>query len=73
MSMRRITVHAATDEIVKDDKFYGVKSTQNGRQKEFTADGLFVFIGLIPNTQFLTGRWVLDLGGHIITWRTFAH
>ena len=67
----KITVHigATTDEIiVKDDKFYGVKSTQDGEQKEFTADGLFVFIGLIPNTQFLANSDVeLDLGGHIIT------
>ena len=29
---------------------------------------MFVFIGLIPNTQFLTNSDVeLDLGGHIIT------
>jgi len=67
----KITVHigATTDEIIiKDDKFYGVKSTQDGEQKEFTADGLFVFIGLIPNTQFLADSDVeLDLGGHIVT------
>ena len=67
----KIAVHigATTDEIiVKDDKFYGVKSTQDGEQKEFTADGLFVFIGLILNTQFLKESDVeLDLGGHIIT------
>ena len=67
----KITVHlgATTDEIlIRDDKFYGVKSTQAGEQKEFTADGLFVFIGLIPNTQFLAGSGVeLDGGGHIIT------
>lgn len=67
----KITVHlgATTDEIlISDDKFYGVKSTQAGEQKEFTADGLFVFIGLIPNTQFLADSGVeLDGGGHIIT------
>ena len=67
----KITVHlgATTDEIlIRDDKFYGVKSTQAGEQKEFTADGLFVFIGLIPNTQFLADSGVeLDGGGHIIT------
>lgn len=67
----KITVHlgATTDEIlINDDKFYGVKSTQNGETKEFTADGLFVFIGLIPNTQFLVGSGVeLDGAGHIIT------
>lgn len=67
----KITVHlgATTDEIlVRDDKFYGVKSTQDGEAKEFTGDGLFVFIGLIPNTQFLTGSGVeLDGAGHILT------
>lgn len=66
-----ITVHlgTTTDEIiVKDGKFYGVRSTQGGEMKEFTADALFVFIGLIPNTQFLTGSAVaLDGAGHIIT------
>lgn len=67
----KITVHlgATTDEVlIKDDRFYGVRSTQNGEAKEFTADALFVFIGLIPNTQFLEQSDVkLDLGGHIIT------
>ena len=67
----KITVHigATTDEIiVKDDKFYGVKSTQTASRKNLPLDGLFVFIGLIPNTQFLINSDVeLDLGGHIIT------
>lgn len=66
----KITVHigATTDEVLmKDNKFYGVRSTQNGETKEFTADALFVFIGLIPNTQFLEGSGVaLDGAGHII-------
>ncbi|MDO4773509.1 MAG: FAD-dependent oxidoreductase [Candidatus Saccharibacteria bacterium] len=67
----KITVHigATTDEIlIKDNKFYGVRSTQDGTEKEFTADALFVFIGLIPNTQFLQDSAVeLDGAGHIIT------
>lgn len=67
----KITVHlgATTDEVlVKDGAFYGVKSTQNGETKEVLGDGLFVFIGLIPNTQFLENSGVeLDLGGHIVT------
>ena len=44
----KITVHigATTDEIiVKDDKFYGVKSTQNGEQKEFTDVHRFLRLG----------------------------
>lgn len=67
----KITVHlgATTDEIlIRDNTFYGVKSTQNGEQREMTADGLFIFIGLIPNTQFLEGSGVeLDGAGHIVT------
>lgn len=67
----KITLHigATTDEVlIKDDKFSGVKTTTGGVQTELMADGLFVFIGLIPNTQFLTNSGVeLDPAGHIIT------
>lgn len=66
-----ITVHlgATTDEVlVRDGVFHGVCSTQDGVQRELTADGLFVFIGLIPNTQFLEGSGIeLDGAGHIVT------
>lgn len=67
----KVTVHigATTDEvIIKDDKFAGIKTTKDGKQTELLADGLFVFIGLIPNTKFLEGSGVeLDPQGHIIT------
>ena len=67
----KITVHigATTDEVlIRDDKFAGIKTTTDGVQTELTADGLFVFIGLIPNTQFLADSGVeLDPAGHIIT------
>ena len=67
----KITLHigATTDEVlIKDDKFSGVKTTTGGVQTELMADGLFVFIGLIPNTQFLADTGVeLDPAGHIVT------
>lgn len=67
----KITVHigATTDEvIIKDGTFAGVKSTKDGKQTELMADGLFVLIGLIPNTAFLEGSGVeLDPAGHIVT------
>lgn len=67
----KITLHigATTDEVlIKDDKFAGIKTTTDGVQTELNADGLFVFIGLIPNTQFLADTGVeLDPAGHIIT------
>ncbi len=67
----KIPLHigATTDEVlIKDDKFAGIKTTTDGVQTELMADGLFVFIGLIPNTQFLADSGVeLDPAGHIIT------
>ena len=67
----KITLHigSTTDEVlIADDKFAGIKTTQDGEQTELSADGLFVFIGLIPNTQFLADSGVeLDPQGHIIT------
>ena len=67
----KITLHigSTTDEVlIADDKFAGIKTTKDGEQKELSADGLFVFIGLIPNTQFLADSGVeLDPQGHIIT------
>ena len=67
----KITLHigSTTDEVLIDnDKFAGIKTTKDGEQTELRADGLFVFIGLIPNTQFLADSGVeLDPQGHIIT------
>lgn len=54
----KITVHTevTTDEIVgRDNKVIGAKIThkKTGEQELVEADGVFVFIGLLPNTQFL--------------------
>lgn len=68
----KITVHlnTATDEIVAtDNKVTSVSATVNGKDKvSFETDGVFVFIGLLPNTQFLEGSGVeLDELGLIKT------
>lgn len=67
----KITVHigATTDEVlIENGTFSGIKTTKDGVQAELKADGLFVLIGLIPNTAFLQGSGVeLDPQGHIIT------
>lgn len=39
--------------IIKDGNLSGVKTTSDGKEKIFDVDGVFEFIGLIPNTQFL--------------------
>lgn len=54
----KITVHfnTTTDEIVGDanDKVVAVRGTANGSEPaRFDCDGVFVFIGLKPNTEFL--------------------
>lgn len=52
----KVTVHldTTTDEIVTtDNKVTSVKATKAGKQIELETNGLFIFVGLIPNTQFL--------------------
>jgi len=54
----KVTVHLGTtpDEIVtQDGKVTAVRVTKDGAQSDIETDGVFVFIGLKPNTQFLTG------------------
>lgn len=64
----KITVHfnTSTDEIVAtDNKVTTVKSTKDGKEPmEFAVDGVFIFIGLLPNTGFLkdSGIEFDDLG-----------
>jgi thioredoxin reductase (NADPH) len=67
----KITVHlqTSTDEIVAEDgKVNLVKATKDGKQVEFKTDGVFVFVGLLPNTQFLADSSIeLDETGFIKT------
>ncbi len=67
----KITVHlgTTTDEIVTTDgKVVSVRGTRNGEAVEFETDGVFVFVGLKPNTQFLEGSGVaLDEQGLVKT------
>ncbi len=52
----KITVHfnTATQEIVgTDGKLTSVKAIKDGAETTFETDGVFIFIGLLPNTAFL--------------------
>ncbi|MDO8591629.1 MAG: FAD-dependent oxidoreductase [bacterium] len=60
----KITVHLGitTDEILGDPPAGGGKVTKvigtdsaSGKKVEFPTDGVFVFVGLLPNTKFLEG------------------
>lgn len=67
----QITVHlgTTTDEIIVEDGIVkGAMGTKDGQQMKFESDGVFVFVGLKPNTQWLAGSGVeLDPIGHVIT------
>ena len=67
----KITVHlnTSTDEIVgADGKVTKVVGTKDGKKTDFPTDGVFVFVGLLPNTQFLEGSKIdLDELGLIKT------
>ncbi len=52
----KITVHfnTVTQEIVgQDNKLTAVKAVKDGKETTFETDGVFIFIGLLPNTGFL--------------------
>jgi thioredoxin reductase (NADPH) len=67
----KITIHrgTTTDEIIgQDNKVVKVIGTKDGKKQEFITDGVFVFVGLLPNTQFLnTSPLELDEVGLIKT------
>ncbi|HSW36946.1 MAG TPA: FAD-dependent oxidoreductase [Candidatus Saccharimonadales bacterium] len=69
----KVTIHlgTTTDEIVGENnavtKVVGT-DTATGKKVEFPTDGVFVFVGLQPNTQFLVGSKIeLDKIGFIKT------
>lgn len=67
----KITVHLGvtpTEIIASDGKSVDlVKATQGDKLVEFACDGVFVFVGLLPNTKFLEGTGItLDDQGFIL-------
>ncbi|OYW43923.1 thioredoxin reductase [Candidatus Saccharibacteria bacterium 32-45-3] len=57
----KITVHlgTTTDEIVTvDSKVTEVIGTKDGEKLHVPTDGVFIFVGLKPNTQFLAGSGI---------------
>lgn len=67
----KVTVHlnTSTDEIIgREGKVVSVKATESNKPIEIECDGVFVFVGLKPNTEFLIGSDIhLDESGLIVT------
>lgn len=57
------------DEIIGDGAVSAVrlKDVASGSVREEPFDGVFVFVGLEPNTAFLAGLVALDTAGHVTT------
>ncbi len=57
------------DEILGDKKVTGVKirNVKTDETKEIKADGVFVFVGIVPNTELFKGKLDLDEAGFIKT------
>lgn len=67
----KITVHlnTTTDEIIGEGNMVNkVIGTKDGKKTEFAVDGVFVFVGLLPNSQFLKDSAIrLDEIGFVMT------
>lgn len=67
----KVTVHlgTTTDEIQGKDGFVNkVVGTKDGKKVELETDGVFVFVGLLPNSQFLKDTDIeLDPVGFVVT------
>ncbi len=44
-----------------------VKNTKTGKEKKIPVEGVFIFVGYIPNTEFVKGLVDFDTEGYIIT------
>jgi thioredoxin reductase (NADPH) len=66
----KVTIHlgTTTDEIIgADNAVTKVGGTKGGTKVEFVIDGVFVFVGLMPNSQFVNKTLDLDPIGFIKT------
>lgn len=68
----KINVHfnvSVKEVVAEDGKFKKIVGTgKDGKDIDYEVDGVFVFIGLMPNTKFLEGSLVkLDETGFVIT------
>lgn len=68
----KVTVHLATTteeiSVSEEGKVNAVRVLEKGEEKQISVDGVFVFVGLKPNTQFLQGSAIeLDEIGMVKT------
>lgn len=64
-----VHLHTTTDEIIGDNEHMVTKviGTKDGVKTDFVTDGVFVFVGLDPNSQFIKGAINCDSIGFVLT------
>ena len=66
LSNVEVLFNTELQEIVGDSTVSSVRLRQNGETRTQDVSGVFVFIGLEPNTTFLRGVLELDSTGHVL-------
>ena len=63
-----VIYHALSQEIFGEKKVSGLryKDTETGEEKTIATDGVFIEIGMIPNTEFVKNLLVLNERGEIV-------
>ncbi|HEY6255486.1 MAG TPA: FAD-dependent oxidoreductase [Xanthobacteraceae bacterium] len=62
-----VVLDTVVEEILGDDKVTGVRLRAAGTSRVHKTAGVFIYVGLEPNTAFLRGLLALDPSGHIET------
>ncbi|OGG46391.1 MAG: thioredoxin-disulfide reductase [Candidatus Handelsmanbacteria bacterium RIFCSPLOWO2_12_FULL_64_10] len=67
--MKFIWDTVVTEVLGNDKGVYGVKlkNVKTGEEREFRTDGVFIFVGHIPNTGLFEGKLRMDEKGYLIT------
>jgi thioredoxin reductase (NADPH) len=67
--MTTVTNHAVQEFAVADGRLAAVKvlDKETGQVKEWHPDGAFIFIGMVPNSEFLPPEIERDRRGFVIT------
>ena len=61
-----LVLEAVPSEITGDENVTGIKINQNGTEMVLEADGIFIAVGTIPNTEAVKDTVSLDSNGYII-------
>lgn len=62
-----ILYHTVVEEIAGTDAVHGlrIRDTESGAESELTVQGVFIAVGIHPNTELVQGLLLLDEGGYI--------